>query len=207
MLGFVPPLVIAAKARTRQAMVWAAGFTIVFLLGFTLIALQPEGADNLWSSLGAALVVVTGIGGAGYSVVAGSRLDWGSRGPAANLATVVPVASPPDPNAGAIAGVLAARQKRTEARAVAQRDPQMARDLRIGRPDLPRHYDDGGLVDVNSAPAETIARWLGVSEAQAAGIVEVRHQLGKFERVDDLLNLAGLEPNTYDQVSDRIILL
>jgi competence ComEA-like helix-hairpin-helix protein len=83
----------------------------------------------------------------------------------------------------------------------------MARDLRIGRPDLPRHYDDGGLVDVNSAPAETIARWLGVSEAQAAGIVEVRHQLGKFERADDLLNLAGLEPNTYDQVSDRIILL
>ena len=46
----------------------------------------------------------------------------------------------------------------------------MARDLRIGRPDLPRHYDDDGLVDVNSAPAETIAKWSGLSQAQAADI-------------------------------------
>jgi DNA uptake protein ComE-like DNA-binding protein len=114
---------------------------------------------------------------------------------------------PHDPNPVAMAGVMAARQKRAEARAVAQRDPLMARDLRIGRPDLPRYYDDGGLVDVNSAPAETIAKWLGLSAAEAAQVVQVRQQLGRFEHVDDLLNLVGLELTVYDQVSDRIILL
>jgi DNA uptake protein ComE-like DNA-binding protein len=52
-----------------------------------------------------------------------------------------------------------------------------------------------------------MATWLGLTETQAAQIVEVRRQLGKFQRVDDLLNLVGLEPSVYDEVSDRIILM
>lgn len=200
LLGFIPPIVIAAKARTRQAAQWAVAFTIAYLIGFTLIGLQPDDADNLGTRLGAVAIIATGIGGAAYSAIAGSKLNWS--------ATTPPATEPPsDPNEGAIAGVLATRQKRAEARALAQRDPQMARDLRIGRPDLPRHYDDGGLVDVNSAPAETIAQWLGLTGAQAAHIVEVRHQLGKFQQVDDLLNMAGLDWTAFDQARDRIITL
>jgi DNA uptake protein ComE-like DNA-binding protein len=38
-------------------------------------------------------------------------------------------------------------------------------------------------------------------------VVEARQQLNRFEHVEDLVNLAGLEPSTYDQVKDRIILL
>jgi hypothetical protein len=204
LLGFVPPIVIAAKARTRQAAVWAGAFTTAYLIGFTLIGLQPEDADNIGTRLGAVAIIATGIGGAAYSAIVGSKLDWSARTVPAPAVTAGP---PPDPNDGAVAGVLAARQKRVEARALAQRDPQMARDLRIGRPDLPRHYDDGGLVDVNSAPAETIAMWLGLSEAQAAHVVEVRQQLGKFEQADDLLNMVGLEWHAFDQARDRIITL
>ena len=33
----------------------------------------------------------------------------------------------------------------------------LARELRIGRPDLPRQYDDGGLVDVNNVPVGVLA--------------------------------------------------
>lgn len=204
LLGFVPPIVIAAKTRTRQAAMWAAAFTCAYLVGFALIGLQPDGADNIWTRLGALLVVATGIGGACYSAVVGSRLDWSGSAPR----TLAPLpAAPHDPNEGAIAGVLAARQKRAEARAVAQRDPQMARDLRIGRPDLQRHYDDGGLVDVNSAPPDVIAMWLGLTGEQAAHVVEVRQQLGRFERAEDLLNLVGLDPVAYDRACDRVIIL
>lgn len=205
-LGFIPPIVIATKAKTRQATQWAVGFTAVYVIGFVMIGLQPDGADNFWSRFGAAAVVATGLGGACYGAVVGARLDWGTKTPPVITAPGVAV-PPPDPNQAAIAGVMAVRQKRADARAVAQRDPQMARDLRIGRPDLPRHYDDGGLVDVNSAPAEAIAKWLGLSQAQASHIVEARQQLGKFERVDDLVNLVGLEPAAYDQARDRIIVL
>lgn len=207
LLGFVPPLVIAAKVKTRHAALWAAGFTVTYLIGITLIGLQPDNADNIWTRLGAVAIVATGIGGACYGAVVGPKLDWSARTPGANPATAYTAGPLPDPNEKAIAGVLAVRQKRVEARAVAQRDPQMARDLRIGRPDLPRQYDDGGLVDVNSAPAETIAKWLGLTDAQAAHVVEVRHELGKFERADDLLNMVGLEWAAFDQAKDRIIIL
>lgn len=207
LLGFVPPLVIAAKVKTRHAALWAAGFTVTYLIGITLIGLQPDNADNIWTRLGAVAIVATGIGGACYGAVVGPKLDWSARTPGANPATAYTAGPLPDPNEKAIAGVLAVRQKRVEARAVAQRDPQMARDLRIGRPDLPRQYDDGGLVDVNSAPEVTMTRWLGLSAAQSAQVVEVRQQLNRFEHEEDLVNLAGLEPSTYDQVKDRIILL
>ena len=206
MLGFVPPLVLATKLKTRESALWAAGFAAAFLLGFTMIGMQPDQADNFSTNLGAVLVVISGIGGAVYSVVVGSRMDWGIAPP--RVSVPAPVAAVPlqDPNAGAIAGVLAVRQKRTEARSLAQRDPQMARELRIGRPDTARFYDDGGLVDIDSAQRDH--RYLAEHPSGRRGAhVEIRQQLGKFERVDDLLNLVGLEPNTYDQASDRIILL
>jgi hypothetical protein len=45
----------------------------------------------------------------------------------------------------AITAALAARSRRDEARRLAEADPLLARELRIGRPDLPRPYDYGGL--------------------------------------------------------------
>jgi hypothetical protein len=138
MLGFVPPLVIATKMRTRQASLWAVGFTVTFLIGFMLIAVQPEDVENAWTNLGAALVVVSGVGGAAYSAVVGSRLDWGPQSAPASAAPAFTAVPLPDSNQGAIAGVLAVRQKRADARTLAQRDPHMARELRIGRPDLAR---------------------------------------------------------------------
>ena len=39
----------------------------------------------------------------------------------------------------------------------------LAQELKIGRPDLPRDYDDGGLVDVNHVPAAILAARLGLA--------------------------------------------
>jgi DNA uptake protein ComE-like DNA-binding protein len=208
-LGFVPAIVIAAKARTRSAALWATGFTVAYLVGFVMVASQPEEADNIWTNLGVALFFGTGVGGLCYVAIVGPKLHWATTTRPVPVRTAAPVIGVPphDPNARAVAGVLVARQKRAEARAMAAHDPQMARDLRVGRPDLPRHYDDGGLIDVNSAPAEVIGRGLGLTQAQAEHIVEVRRQLGKFERVDDLVTLADLEPSVYDAAQERIILL
>lgn len=112
-----------------------------------------------------------------------------------------------DSNQDAIQQIHEDRRKRSEARALAQRDPQMASELRVGRPDLPRQYDDGGLVDVNSVPAATLTEVLGLSPSVAGHVVEVRQQLGGFTHVDDLVNLAGVELSTFDRVKDRLILL
>ncbi|GAA4628258.1 hypothetical protein GCM10023196_043850 [Actinoallomurus vinaceus] len=51
---------------------------------------------------------------------------------------------------------------RCQARRAAQ-DPAMAWELRIGRPDLPRRFDDGGLVDVNHVPPQVLASLPGMN--------------------------------------------
>lgn len=110
-------------------------------------------------------------------------------------------------NVGAIAQARADQQKRAKARALAARDPHLARELRIGRPDLPHPYDDGGLVDVNDAPPGVLVAVLDLSDDDASRIVEARRQLGRFDVAEDLVNMAGLEPATFDRVSHRIVLI
>ncbi|MDP9408136.1 MAG: helix-hairpin-helix domain-containing protein, partial [Actinomycetota bacterium] len=94
---------------------------------------------------------------------------------------------------------------RAAARELAERDPALARDLRIGRPDLPHPYDDGGLVDVNSAPAAVLITELGLSDSEAAKVVRVREHLGAFRTCDDLVMLAGLGQLQVDRLADRLV--
>ncbi len=110
-------------------------------------------------------------------------------------------------NAGALAQAKAAQQKRARARAIAARDPHLAHELRIGRPDLAHPYDDGGLVDVNSAPSSVLTARLGLSIKEAAGVVATRRHLGGFSGAEELVTLAEVEPATYDRASHLIILL
>lgn len=136
-------------------------------------------------------------------LVLAPKVDWSSRAES----QPPPLLPAYDPNQGAIEQIEEGRRKRAEARELAQRDPHMAHELRIGRPDLPRQYDDGGLIDVNSVPEESLSKYLGLSAAKATHVVEVRQQLGGFEHGDDLVNLAGVELSVYELVKDRIILL
>ncbi|MGW5261815.1 ComEA family DNA-binding protein [Microbispora sp. NPDC004025] len=98
-------------------------------------------------------------------------------------------------NEHALAIAQQRRALRQQARELAEHDPVMARELRIGRPDLPRQYDDGGLVDVNHAPASVIAGLPGLTPALADQIVRVRDQVGGFVSAEDVSAAASLPPN------------
>lgn len=76
----------------------------------------------------------------------------------------------------AVAAVEYARHRRWQARKIVQSDPMMARELRIGRLDLPRYYDDGGLVDLNTAPGPVLAYMCGVDSEVAERIIASRNQ-------------------------------
>jgi hypothetical protein len=69
---------------------------------------------------------------------------------------------------------------------VLRQEPALARDLRIGRPDLPRHYDDGGLVDVNNVPEHVLTTALGITRDEARRIVAERQRTGGFTSVDEI---------------------
>ncbi|MEU7479948.1 hypothetical protein AB0A63_28420 [Lentzea sp. NPDC042327] len=106
----------------------------------------------------------------------------------------------------AVAAALALRAKREEARALISRDPALARDLRIGRPDLPRQYDDGGLVDINTAPLPVIAHCCGLDDRAARQIDRARNQRSlPFQSVDELLVFAELDVSLWDLVRERAV--
>ncbi|WP_432929106.1 ComEA family DNA-binding protein [Microbispora sp. CA-135349] len=110
-------------------------------------------------------------------------------------------------NEQALAMAQYRRGLREQARELAQHDPAMARELRIGRPDLPRQYDDGGLVDVNRAPAAVIANLPGLTPALADQIVRVRDQVGGFVSAEDVSAAASLPPHLTADLAEYGIFL
>lgn len=115
---------------------------------------------------------------------------------------------PPQPWATdpAVAAALMWRARREEARALVARDPALARDLRIGRPDLPRQYDDGGLVDINTAPPSVIAHYCGIDDRAARQIERARSQRSiPFQSVDELLVFAELDVSLWDLIRERAV--
>ena len=110
----------------------------------------------------------------------------------------------PDP---AIAAVLAARGRRDQARDIVARDPMMAHELRIGRPDLDRDYDDGGLVDLNAAPASAIARVCELDPLVAQAIVRARETAGGFLDVADVFGVVDVPADRWSMVRDRAVVV
>jgi len=75
----------------------------------------------------------------------------------------------------------------------------------MARPDLPRQYDDGGLVDVNHVPAAVLATELDLPMDTAAAIVRQRDRIGGFSSPEDLMVYAdGLTPQRLQIIEERL---
>ena len=79
---------------------------------------------------------------------------------------------------GGPGGTAAHQERREQARRLLHDHPETARQLAVGRPDLPRWFDDGGLVDVNQVPAAVLAELPGVSPETAHAVVAGREAHG-----------------------------
>ena len=82
----------------------------------------------------------------------------------------------------ALTAARARMHRRQQARKLAQDDHVLARELGIGRPDVPHDYDDGGLVDANHVPGDVLASCLGLAPAESAAVIAARNQLGRFDQ-------------------------
>jgi hypothetical protein len=111
----------------------------------------------------------------------------------------------------AIRDALAHRKRRAEARRILDTDPALARELCIGRPDLPRGYDDGGILDVNHVPAMFLTAFLaalpGFTPELAARVVEARAELGRFTLLSELVVYADVPEELAGELSDRLVFL
>ncbi|MBA2478701.1 MAG: helix-hairpin-helix domain-containing protein, partial [Sporichthyaceae bacterium] len=67
-----------------------------------------------------------------------------------------------------------------------------------------RGYDDGGLVDANTAPAAMLARLSALGPSLAAQVT-VRDSAGGFSSAEEMAILTDLPPHVVDQVRDRLV--
>lgn len=194
MLAFLPFLRIAtARKRSRDWAVFAA------YLGGTVVIVGLAGAGPakgpVSSAIGAVVFVLIAVATT-HALIEIRSLT----GPMPAVVLGQPIVPPPDPVAAARARI----SRRAEARELARRDPVLARELRIGRPDLPRQYDDGGLIDVNNVPDIVLAQHLQLNPQEVQAVLAARGQLGTFTSPEELSVYAQLAPARVDAISDLL---
>lgn len=106
---------------------------------------------------------------------------------------------------GAVSDAMKRMEARRKARRLLEKNPVLAGELGIGRPDLPQTFDDGGLVDVNHVPVWCLAKLPGIDDQVAARIVEAREDIGGFSSPADLEVTLNLPPGKLDEVRERLL--
>jgi DNA uptake protein ComE-like DNA-binding protein len=71
----------------------------------------------------------------------------------------------------------------------------------------PRTYDDGGLVDINHAPASALMTIPGMTPEQAERVVALRNDLGGFSSAEEVSALAELPPALTPRLAEHGIFL
>lgn len=186
-MGFSTPLTFAIAAyRTRRMHFTIATvvYTTLVILGFAL----PESIGYLCWDL-------NWIMGAIHALVVRS---WAFPPPRPQSEQAIEAA---------MRAVKERRDLRRKARELVAADPGLARELGIGRPDLDRTFDDGGLVDVNTAPADVLTQLRGITPERAARIIRIREARGPYGSVEDLSVFADLPPALTDALTDHLLFL
>ncbi|GIH22338.1 hypothetical protein Aph01nite_06480 [Acrocarpospora phusangensis] len=111
------------------------------------------------------------------------------------------------PNEQALEQARYRRQLRKEARELVRRDPALAKELRVGRPDLPRQYDDGGLIDFNHAPARVIGTVPGMTPDLVDRVLHARRETGLFASAEELSITLDLPVDLNDELGEYSVYL
>ncbi|MFI5910980.1 BTAD domain-containing putative transcriptional regulator [Dactylosporangium sp. NPDC051541] len=161
--------IFAARRRSWKLGGVALGLlSLVVLFAYGMEADGPQEDPGPWADVGLLALIVAMVGGiAAGATISPRRAD-----------------SEPDPS---VVFALSQKVRRDQARQLVSHHPGIARELRIGRPDLPRAFDDGGLVDVNTAPEIVIASLPGIGPEAARRILDDRYHRGSLASVDELV--------------------
>ncbi|MER5823420.1 DUF4236 domain-containing protein [Streptomyces mirabilis] len=197
----------AARLGRRELRVKAGIYGAAAVAVGLLASVAPQDAQgNPVGTAGSVLSTVSGLLALALMLTASLQLIP-LRREVYGLQVRLPMPSTPGAADPVVAAHLAARARREEARALAQRDPVLAYDLRIGRPDLPRQYDDGGLVDLNGAPADAIAAACSIEPSLAEQIVQARQALGSFSSLDEVFVYAQIDQIAAERFRDHALIL
>ncbi|MFI6260987.1 BTAD domain-containing putative transcriptional regulator [Micromonospora sp. NPDC051006] len=99
------------------------------------------------------------------------------------------------------------RIRREHSRYLLYHYPAARGELRIGRPDLPRSFDDGGLIDVNAVPEQVLAGLPGLTAEQCRQMVVDRWLRGPYSSLEELAGRCLLPPNVTEPLRDLLFFL
>lgn len=201
--GLATPFIVAhvaRKLRSRTEAVVAAGYGGVLMLSVLGFVAGVGLNIDLFVLLSMFTWAACWLGGSVHAFLLYEKVSRHNKSKTAPKVT--------DPrNARALAAIEHRRNLRDEARELAKNDPVAARELGIGRPDRSANYDDGGLIDVNNAPAGVLRKLPGVTEAVAEEIIRFRELTGPFESTSDIVIHTSIEPRYVDRFDDVALYL
>jgi hypothetical protein len=187
LLAFVPFLRIAlARRRARDWAVFAG-----YLAGSVIVISAAASNNDAASAVAGTMAIVVAVVAAVHAFVA-----FRPGSPALGGFTASELA---------LTAARARMGSREQARELTASNPVLARELGIGRPDVPHDYNDGGLVDVNHVPGEVLQQSLGLTAAESAAVITVREQLGRFSGPEELTAYTELTPDRVDALRDWML--
>src|SRR5437763_438453 len=102
-------------------------------------------------------------------------------------------------------GELRLRERR-RALQLARENPELAREIGVGRPDRPGAVD-AGVVDVNNASATVLLGLPGVDGDAVTQIIEGRGKVGGFSSLEDMGAALDLDGALVESLRDKVVFL
>ncbi len=68
----------------------------------------------------------------------------------------------------------------------------------------PTTASGSGLIDINQASAEQLMALPGIGEVRSKAIVDYRTEIGRFQRIDQLLDVPGIGSGTFNGVRELV---
>ena len=201
-LSFAPFLAFAVTTRRKRD--WAVfGAYLAATIALIVAIGAVNSKSNADAALGGLIIALAGCAAVHTAVLFRPGRDR----------EALAQAGPPDlgqhslerRNREAVAEAKNRIERRKDARHLVTTNPSLARDLKIGRPDLPRDYDDGGLIDVNHVPGPVLASALGLAPQEVTDVTAARDRLGRFSSPDELCAYTQLSPDRVDELRDLMI--
>ncbi len=184
-VGAWAPIYAGLRANCKSWIAWGSLWTTISLAGWIITATQKGTSD-----IAGLCLIVGWVGGAAPAFTI--RGEYERR-----------MASPLLQATARGRRRIADRQRALE---LARRDPALAREIGVGRPDE-RGAVDVGLVDVNNATVTALLELPGIDGDIATQIVEMRGQLVGFSSLEDLGERLDLDGNVVDGLRGEVVFL
>jgi hypothetical protein len=192
--SFVPPLWATAQRPQdrqfrRRMITFAAVIGAIAILGFLMLVSGPTDSEGVPTGFASDLGGVLWL----TAMVVATVIAVIHRKPRTQLPGTVQE--------------LARRRMREQYRDLIKRDQSLALNINVGRPGLPREYDDGGLLDLNHVSAGELTRFGSIPPDEAQRIVETRERIGRLSSIEELGVYAGLSDSTVARLRETAVFL